>query len=243
MPDAITPQVDGWLFVICVGLAGALIGGLLLAPWASRNRIGGTDEEDDTSGTGLRVVASPHSMPTWYRPVATLAGLLAFGALAWAYGPSWLLPGLLAFAAAGIAMSLVDLEEQRLPNRMLLPSMAAVATLLVLAATVNGTWWSLLGALAGGAAMFALYFLVAIVAPGGMGFGDVKLAAMIGLVLGCLGWVFWAAGLVIAFFIGGVIAVVAILLRMVTLRGHVPFGPSMVAGAVIAASLPLLAEI
>ena len=67
-----------------------------------------------------------------------------------------------------------------------------------------------------------------------MGMGDVKLALVIGLLLGWFGLNAWLIGLLAAFIVGGVIALVALALRRVTLRGSIPFGPSMLAGALIA---------
>ena len=67
-----------------------------------------------------------------------------------------------------------------------------------------------------------------------MGMGDVKLALLIGLLLGWFGLTAWLIGLLAAFVVGGVVAIVALALRSVTLRGSIPFGPSMLAGALIA---------
>jgi hypothetical protein len=64
--------------------------------------------------------------------------------------------------------------------------------------------------------------------------GDVKLALVIGLLLGWFGLNAWLIGLLAAFVVGGLVALVALLLRRVTLRGSIPFGPSMLAGALVA---------
>ena len=104
----------------------------------------------------------------------------------------------------------------------------------MLASALTGEWVGLLWALAGGAGMFALYFVLALISPSGMGMGDVKFAAPLGLALGWFGWTVWLVGVFAGFVIGGVVGLVALLLRRVTLRGSIPFGPSMLAGAIAA---------
>ena len=83
-------------------------------------------------------------------------------------------------------------------------------------------------------ALLVLYFVLALISPKGMGMGDVKFAAPLGLALGWFGWNVWVVGLAAGFIIGGVVSLIALLLRRVTLRGSIPFGPSMLAGALVA---------
>src|SRR4029450_13613592 len=96
----------------------------------------------------------------------------------------------------------------------------------------TGDWISLLWAVAGAMAMFAVYFLLALIAPSSMGMGGVKLPLVIGLLLGWFGLNAWLIGLLAAFVVGGVIALIALALRRVTMRGSIPFGPSCVARGV-----------
>ncbi len=138
------------------------------------------------------------------------------------------------FAAAASVLTLVDLAEKRLPNAVIFPTLAAVAVLLVPATWASGEWMALVWAAVGSAAMFAVYFVLALISPSSMGMGDVKLALVIGLLLGWFGLNAWLIGLLAAFVVGGLIALVALALRRVTLRGSIPFGPSMLAGALIA---------
>lgn len=158
---------------------------------------------------------------------------IMFGAIAMRFGLSWILPALLAFAAASTVLTLVDLAEKRLPNAVIFPSLAVVAVLLLPPTFASGEWIALLWALIGAAAMFAVYFLLALISPSAMGMGDVKLALVIGLLLGWFGLNAWLVGLLAAFVVGGLIAIVALLLRRVTLRGSIPFGPSMLVGALV----------
>lgn len=168
------------------------------------------------------------------RMAGAVISAVTFGALALRFGLSWILPALLVFAAASTVLTLVDLAEKRLPNAVVFPTLGVVVVLLVPATWAGGTWWPLLWAMAGAAGMFAVYFLLALISPSSMGMGDVKLALVIGLILGWFGLSAWLVGLLAAFVVGGVLALVALALRRVTLRGSIPFGPSMLAGASIA---------
>jgi leader peptidase (prepilin peptidase)/N-methyltransferase len=213
------------LLIVGAALVGALLGWFPLATWADRNI-----HKPSTERMPLR------TLRIW----SSLATAVGFAALAWRFGPHPVLPALLALVATGVVLSIVDLTEHRLPNAVLLPTLAIMAVLLVLASALTGEWMRLLWALAGGAGMFLFYFLLAVIAPSGMGMGDVKFAAPLGLALGWFGWMMWMAGLLGAFLIGGIIAIGALVMRRVTLRGSIPFGPSMLAGAV--AALIVLAD-
>lgn len=159
---------------------------------------------------------------------------VTFAALALRFGLAWILPALLVFGAASTVLTLVDLAEKRLPNAVIFPTLVVVALLLVPPTWAASSWIALVWALIGSAAMFAVYFVLALISPKSMGMGDVKLALVIGLLLGWFGLNAWLIGLLAAFIVGGVIAIVALLLRRVTLKGSIPFGPSMLAGALIA---------
>jgi leader peptidase (prepilin peptidase)/N-methyltransferase len=141
---------------------------------------------------------------------------------------------LLAFlylAAASIALAMIDLETHRLPNKIVLPSYGVGAILLGAAALLTADYDRLLGAGIGLAAMWLAYFLMAILYPGGMGFGDVKLAGVLGLFLGWLGWGPLIIGSFSAFLLGGVFALLLLVARRVTRKGGIPFGPWMLVGA------------
>ena len=151
--------------------------------------------------------------------------------------PARLVPAVLAgvaflyFAAIGVALSLIDLDTHRLPNVIILPSYLVGVVLLGASSLVSANYSALISAAIGAAVMFAAYFIMAIAYPGGMGFGDVKLAGVIGLYLGWLGWSALAVGFLAAFVLGGFYSVALILARKATRKSGVPFGPWMVAGA------------
>ncbi|MWB99592.1 prepilin peptidase [Agromyces seonyuensis] len=138
---------------------------------------------------------------------------------------------LLVFAGVSIPLALIDLDAHRLPDRIVIPGMVAVGALVVVAGALSGEPEAIGRALIGGAALFALYFLLAIVSNGGMGAGDIKLAALIGLVLGRFGWAELIVGAFAAFVLGGLAAVALLVARRAKRGSGIPFGPWMLAGA------------
>jgi leader peptidase (prepilin peptidase)/N-methyltransferase len=143
------------------------------------------------------------------------------------------LPALLAFTALGVALAFIDLDTRRLPNVLVLPAYPVLAVLLTGAAVVTGDWGALLRAGLGGAALFGAFFLMALVYPAGMGFGDVKLAGVLGLVLGWFSWAAVVVGAFAGFFLGAVVGVVVMAAGPHGRKTAVPFGPFMIAGALL----------
>lgn len=208
-----TPAV--FAFVASATILGAALGATVLPWWADRE-----SKSAARSGPRTRVAG------------AVVTGA-AFGALGLRVGADAVLPAFLAVMAAGTAIAIVDLREKRIPNRMLLVATPVVVVLLAAGLLLRGEPERLLGVLAGAAAMFALYFLIALIVPAAMGMGDVKLAALLGGALGAVGLTGWLVGLLAAFFIGGIVAVVALVAGRVGWRGSIPFGPWMVAGTLV----------
>ena len=141
------------------------------------------------------------------------------------------LAGLLWFAAAGIALAAIDLEHRRLPDAIVLPSLVVVTVLLLASAALAGDWLRVGQTLGGGAALFAGYLLIAIVYPVGMGGGDVKLAPLVGVVLGWVGWSAVVVGVFAGFLLGALWGVALMLLRRGGRKTALPFGPFMLLGA------------
>lgn len=167
-----------------------------------------------------------------YPAVELLTGAL-FAALAARLGYDEALPAFLYLAAVGIALALIDLDTQKLPNVLVLPSYAVGLVLLGGAALVAGEPGLALRALGGMAAMYAFYFLVVFAYPAGMGFGDVKLAGVLGLFLGYLGWPEVGIGTFLAFVLGGTFGIVGLATKKVSRKTKVPYGPFMIAGAFV----------
>ncbi|MEU6216634.1 A24 family peptidase [Streptomyces sp. NPDC047022] len=138
----------------------------------------------------------------------------------------WLL-----LAPAGVLLALVDFRVQRLPDVLTLP-LAALALALLGAAAVlprhAGDW---LTALLGTLVLAGTYFLLRLVNPSGMGFGDVKLALGLGAVLGWYGWPTVVLGTFAGFLFGGLYGLGLVALRRAGRRTSIPFGPFLIAGA------------
>ena len=142
-----------------------------------------------------------------------------------------LLIAALYFAAISVALTGIDLDVHKLPNSIVLPAYFVVGALLVAASAIYGDYSQLPRAAVGGAALFAAYFVMALVYPGGMGFGDVKLAGVIGMFLGFLGWGTLIVGAFSAFLLGGIFGVALLIGRKANRKSGIPFGPWMLAGA------------
>jgi leader peptidase (prepilin peptidase)/N-methyltransferase len=134
-------------------------------------------------------------------------------------------------AAVSVALALIDLDTHKLPNSIVFPSYLVGAVLLSAAAITASDPGALLRAGIGMAALWAAYLVMALVYPGGMGFGDVKLAGVLGLFLGYLGWGQLAVGAFSAFFVGGLFAVILIIRGKAHRKSGIPFGPWMLVGA------------
>lgn len=148
---------------------------------------------------------------------------------AWALG--LVLIAFLYLAAISIVLTLIDLDTQRLPNAIVLPSYLVAAVLFMSAALLLGDWGSLVRAGIGMVALYAFYFVLRLARPGGMGGGDVKLAGVVGIYLGWLGWGALAVGAFAAFLYGGIFGIALILLRRAKRKTAIPFGPWMILGA------------
>lgn len=167
----------------------------------------------------------------WVLAVVTAAVL---GSIAARVGPHPQLAAYLVLGAALVAVSAVDLERMIIPNRIVYPTLVAVGALLVVASAADARWSALWWAAAAGAACFAAFFAVHVAVPRGMGFGDVRLAGLVGM---ATGW--WSPGqafvaVLAAFVLGSVVGVVAMAVSGAGRRTRVPFGPFLAAGAVVA---------
>jgi len=167
-------------------------------------------------------------------PLVELATGVLFAVMALRFGLDPVLPAYLYLAAVGLALALIDLDCKRLPDALILPTYPVAVVLLgaaALAGSDSGDW---LRTLLGGAAMYAVYFALCFAYPAGMGFGDVKLAGVLGMYTAWLGWGAWAVGLFLGFALGGIFGIALIALKKGGRKTAVPFGPFMLAGVLIA---------
>jgi leader peptidase (prepilin peptidase)/N-methyltransferase len=143
------------------------------------------------------------------------------------------LPAVLYFTAMGIALSMIDLDVGRLPNAIVCPSYPVVAVLLALGAFMAQDPVALLRAGIGAVALFSAYFALAYLYPAGMGFGDVKLAGIVGGVLAFISYPVLAVGAFAAFALGCVVGVGRIISQRAGAGSSIAFGPFMIAGALL----------
>ncbi|SDS84582.1 prepilin peptidase [Actinopolymorpha singaporensis] len=191
--------------------------------------IGGTGDDgpspDDRPVSYAELARWP-SLPA----VAAVATALTWGLLAWRLGPDAALPAVLYLALAGILLGYVDLRVRLLPNAVVLPSYAVVVALLGGAALVTGAWTRLAWALVGGAALWSFLALLGLLAPSGLGFGDVKLAGVLGVGLGWFGLPYVLVGTFAAFVLGGVVSLGLVVAGRAHRKTAIPFGPFLLAG-------------
>jgi leader peptidase (prepilin peptidase)/N-methyltransferase len=174
-------------------------------------------------------------------PLVEAGTAVLFVAVAAKFGWSWELPAYLYLAAVAIALAAIDLDVMRLPDKIVLPSYSVALILLIPAAIADHNWDAATRGLIAAALMYAFYWVLAVL-PKGMGGGDVKLAPLLGLYLGWLGWSSVAVGAFAGFLLGGVAGVLLMVVRGVGRKTRVPFGPYMLAGALLAvfAAAPLV---
>lgn len=144
------------------------------------------------------------------------------------------LPAYLYLAAIAVALSMIDIDVHRLPNAIVLPSYAVAAVLLLGAAALDSDWGAVVRGLAAAALLLLGYLGLRLAYPAGLGLGDVKLAGLLGLYLGWLGWSSVAVGGFAAFLLGGVVGVGLLVTRRAGRKTRIPFGPAMLAGALLA---------
>ncbi|MGZ4689346.1 MAG: prepilin peptidase [Acidimicrobiia bacterium] len=155
-------------------------------------------------------------------------------AMALRFGASWDLPAYLVLVSALLALSAIDLDTFLLPNKIVYPLAGAMVVLFGLAALLDDAGSDFVRALLGGVAAYAFFFTVMLISPRGMGFGDVKLSFSLGVALGWLSWGSVFLGLFLGFLLGAVVGVLLIATKVLTRKQHVPFGPFLAAGTVLA---------
>jgi leader peptidase (prepilin peptidase)/N-methyltransferase len=169
---------------------------------------------------------------TRYPLIEALTALM-FAAAWWYYGPGVLLASRLVFGSMLIALFAIDLEHHLLPNAITLPGIVAG---LVFSFFAEPGWQaSLIGAVAGGGALFAIaegYYRIR--HEEGLGMGDVKMLAMIGAFLG---WKLALVTLMMASLAGSVVGMLLIVSRRGTMKYALPFGTFLALGAAAAATV------
>ena len=127
----------------------------------------------------------------------------------------------------GVAAAAVDVHEHRIPNRIVVPMIAAMATVLLVTAIATGSWWPLGRAALAGAGGFALFYLFAMFT--GLGYGDVKLIGVLAAAAGYQSMQALGATLILGPLLAGLLGLMLLAVRR---RDEpLPLGPSLLAGA------------
>ena len=165
-------------------------------------------------------------------PVLEALTAVAFAGTAAVYASIYLIVMLCAFCAVMLVVAAIDLEHRVIPNRITYPAFPVFALAIGVGWAV-GQELSPGYALAGALAYGGVFFVIALIAPRGLGMGDVKLTGLIGLVMGSLGLRYVGVAAGSAILLGGVAGLVALAAG----RGRktmMPFGPFLSAGALVA---------
>ncbi len=163
-------------------------------------------------------------------PLVTAVSALACAVLAAATGARPELVVWLLLAPACVLLAVVDFASHRLPDVLTLPLAAAALVLLGVAALLSGDGGSWTSALLGSLILGACYFALFLVSRG-FGFGDVKLALVLGAVLGWYGWVIVLVGTFAGYLLGALYGIALMLAGRASRETRIPFGPFLLAGA------------
>ena len=234
------------------------VAGLAAGPWLAVGavRLATRDRTARPSGVAVVLTALLAAVLLWAgagvgvascvrtaRPfggAVVLSALLAAGLLPGA----WLVGGarpataaLVWLAGTALVLGATDLAAHRLPDVVTFPAYAVCAAALGTDAAVLDAWPALSRALLAAVLTFAVAALGAFLSPEGLGFGDVKLLGLLGLVLGWAGWGVLAAGILVGLLAGALGSLVLLATRRAGWRTAIPFGPPLLRGAAVALAL------
>lgn len=167
-------------------------------------------------------------------PLVELGCSLLFSGLAARLGFRIELLAFLAMFAGLLALSVIDIELLVLPKRIVYPTLAVVASLLLVASATSGDWNRMVDAIECSLAWFALFFLMNLASPRILGFGDVRLSLVLGLGLGWLGWRYAILGFFAANLIGALTGLTLIAVKKMSRDQPVPYGVFLALGTGVA---------
>jgi leader peptidase (prepilin peptidase)/N-methyltransferase len=168
----------------------------------------------------------------WRPAVLAVVSAAVLGGFAVHFGADIALAPYAVLGLSLVAISAIDIERRIIPNRLVYPTVAVVAPLLGVASAVDNRFGSLARAALAAAVAFLVFFAIHMAVPRGMGFGDVRLAGVVGMAGGWLGLGQAFVAFLAAFVLGALIGVAAMTVSGAGRKTKIPFGPFLAAGAV-----------
>lgn len=159
-------------------------------------------------------------------PLVELLTAVLFVVAIYYQGFTWSGLATMVFSAMLVVVTFIDLDHQIIPDGVLLVG-GILGLPLIYLQSIEHLKWGVLGFFAAG----LLLLIIAVLSKGGMGGGDIKLAAVMGLYLGLKSV---AVALMLAFLLGGLIGVLLLLTGIKGRKDPVPFGPFLAIGAILA---------
>ncbi len=200
---------------------------------AEAARMEGPDEDRPEEAPRLvRHLLPAGAVPARTAVAALVTGAL-FGAMADHFGTDLLVAPFCAFFAMLVAISVTDLTHRLVPRWIVYPSCALILPLLLATSAVDHRWHSLDGSVISGVVAFGIFFIVWWFFPRGMGFGDVRLAGVLGFVVGYLSILHAYVAFLAGFLVGLVFGLVVLVAIRSGPRTAIPFAPSLAVGGVI----------
>ncbi|TDL41386.1 prepilin peptidase [Arthrobacter nitrophenolicus] len=168
----------------------------------------------------------------------TTAAMTGFTCASFAlrFGIGFELPAFIFLAVLGVQLARIDIEHHLLPNPLVLALLTGGLLLLLASGIFNQQADDLLRGAFGALILFAGYLVLGLISPGGIGMGDIKLAAPVGLYLGYLGWTQVLYGALLGFIVNGLVTLLILSQKRRTKASEVAHGPSML-GALAVATL------
>lgn len=162
-----------------------------------------------------------------------IATVLAFVGVAAALPSLWLIPAYLVFTGFTVLLTVTDLDTKLIPNRILMRGIILSMPLLVVGGLVLGDPAAVIRAAIAGGAYFILMLVLAVVARGALGMGDVKVAFLLGVFVGYLGWGQLILSVFLAFILGGLTALILLVTRRAGRKDAIAFGPFLTSAAIL----------
>jgi leader peptidase (prepilin peptidase)/N-methyltransferase len=209
--------------VLCgvLGIPGGMLANLLVERIPEKRR--------------LRPLPPARTMAATRLQLLTIAGTVAlFAGAGLRFGADWAVPGYLVFFTCLVSISVIDSQRQIIPNHIVYPTIFASVPLLAAAALAGGEWDRFGQAMLGATLAWLALFAIHMISPAGMGFGDVRLAFVLGLFLGWISLSHVVAGLFLGVVLISLIGVVLAALRLRSLQAHIAFGPFLAVGSTLA---------